>query len=378
MDPHYVFLDFGLFEVNWYGFLIGLAVLSASINYLRLRAIQGISVFSSLTDVILAMPAAFLLARISYCWFRKASFSGRMPEMFDLSRGGYSLTGAIAGVVLVLLLRAGRQNVSPFPLLDAAAPALSLAIAIGRLASITSGEETGFAVTSAFARIFSVWSEAEQEQVLWVGFFEGMIAFLVMTLTLVLFLKKYRRNMSGLSEGCVALCFMVSYGLSQALLESMRSDSLFMNTLGFVRIDQIISILLAVSAIVVMIVRYSKVCGFSVSTLGYVVLCMAALTVAVICEFSLNATYLAEIYTGMGSALAIMWVITARLFFLTAKKQTESRADEKMTTKDADISNLHEIEKKETEPSSRSPFELSDSVAESLIADINVSVQKKK
>ena len=28
MDPHYVFLDFGLFEVNWYGFLIGLAVLA--------------------------------------------------------------------------------------------------------------------------------------------------------------------------------------------------------------------------------------------------------------------------------------------------------------------------------------------------------------
>ena len=374
MNPHLVFLDFGLFEIHWYGFLIGLAVLSASIIYSRLRAIQGIDVFSSLTDVILATPAAFLLARISYCWFRKSSFSGRMMEIFSLSLGGYSLTGAIAGIVIVLLFRARRLKVSLLPLLDSAVPALSFAIALGRLASITSGEETGFAVTSAFARIFSVWSEAEKEQVLWVGFFEGMTAFLITTLTLVLFVNKYQKNKRGLSDGCVALCFMVSYGLSQALLESMRSDSLFMNSLGFVRIDQIISILLAVSSIVVIIVRNIKECGFFISTFVYIFLCIAALTIAVVCEFSLNFTYLTQIYTVMGSALAAMWMIAARLFYLTATKQSESCAGEKMTAKDDGKGSLNEMKKSEKEPSSHSPFELSDSVAESLIADINASV----
>ena len=45
-----------------------------------------------------------------------------------------------------------------------------------------------------------------------------------------------------------------------------------------------------------------------------------------------------------------------------------------MTAKDDGKGSLNEMKKSEKEPSSHSPFELSDSVAESLIADINASV----
>lgn len=323
MNEHLVFLDFGFFEIYWFGFFAGCAVLVASVIFCRLRKMQGEEYSDALDVILCAIPTAFLLSRLAYCWFRHASFSDGISDYFCLTDGGYALHGALLGVLSVILLRAHFSGKSAVKMLDAAVPALTSAIAIGRFAGITGFEETGFEVGSqgSSAMPFVLWSETDQAWVVWVGFFEGLIALILTGMTLWLFYNKYRLHAYGLKEGCVTLCFMLTYGLSQALLESMRGDSLFMITLGFVRIDQIISIVMAVAAIVLISVDYCKVCGLSVSTVMFWLLCAVALTFAVLCEFSLSATYLAPLYMCMFVSLAVMWMIAAWMFKGTLKER---------------------------------------------------------
>lgn len=331
MNEHLVFLDFGSIEIYWFGFFAGCAVLAASIIFCRLRKMQGEEYSDALDVILYALPAAFLFARVAYCWFRQASFSRGLKDFFCLTDGGYSLHGALVGLLFVILLRARFSGKSAVKMLDASVPALSFAIAIGRFAGITGFEGTGFEVSShgSVPMPFLLWSDTDQAWVVWVGFFQGLIALLLTGMTLWLFYKKYQLHTNGLNEGCVTLCFMLTYGLSQALLESMRSDSLFMITLGFVRIDQIVSIVMAVVAIVLISVDYCKVCGLSSSIVMLWLICAMALTLAVVCEFSLNATYLGLLYLFMFVSLTTMWIIAAWMFNMTVKERLKTKSSVK-------------------------------------------------
>lgn len=318
MNDHIIFLDLGLFEVYWFGFFVGCGLLVAAVIYCVLRRLQKKDLCDSLTTVLCAMPVSLFFSRMSYCWFSSASFSGDFSEYFRLSDGGYSLSGALLGVLIILLIRSRKHN-DFLQMLDAAVPAISSTIAIGRFASATGGENTGFEVKfdGNLSLPFLQWSETEQEWVLWVGFFEGIAALIIAGLSMVLFMRTYRSDNATYPKGCATLSFMLTYGLSQAFLESMRSDSLFMVTLGFVRVDQIISIVLAVAAVIIICVNHYKAKGFSVQLVLAWLLCAAALVIAFYCEFTMNATYLGVLYLIMGSALAVMWIVSAILFVRT-------------------------------------------------------------
>ena len=334
MNDHLVFMDFGSFEIYWNGFLVSLSILIGSLLYCRLRSIQGQAFSDVLTTVIWALPVAFVCSRFCYCWFRQASFTGGMDEYLCLFNGGSSLLGAVAGVLIVLLLRCRKGRKEIVPTLDAAAPALALMIATGRWASVTCNEETGFEIVSSSPLPFLVWSESQNAYLLWVGFFEGIFALMTTGLTAFLFWQLYRRKKASLGKGCAVLCFMLTYGLSQALLESMKNDSLFMVTLGFVRIDQIVSILIAVVAIVIICMENVRVGGFSLKKLLLWIICAAALATAVVCEFSLNATYLAQLYLCMGASLFTMWIIAAGFFLNTAKIRRGEAGDSTAPTEE--------------------------------------------
>ena len=84
-------------------------------------------------------------------------------------------------------------------------------------------------------------------------------------------------------------------------------------TLGFVKISEIVSIVMAVAAFVIVAVRYLRVrkngWGLAVSCVCYA----ALLTAAVICEFKMNAVDLLRNYGIMSVSLGLMLVISFRL-----------------------------------------------------------------
>lgn len=311
MSDQTMFLDFGLFSVSWYGFIMGAMILLATGLFVFLRKMQGEDMESSLTTALFALPAALIGARVFYCWFAKALFSGGVLEMMNLLTGGYALYGALLGILTVIPVEGIRRGKSVSHMLDAVCPSVALAIAVERWAGIINGSDIGFSVSSAWIQRFpfSVRSETDHVYNLWVGFFEGAAAALIFIFLAAVFLMKYRSDRKGLCCGDVALLFMMTYGFSQSFFESMRDDSLFMVTLGFVRISQIISIVMAVGALVFLMVRKGRRRGVSAIDIGLWVLCAAALGLAVYCEFTMNAVSMTRNYFLLAFSLSVMLTV---------------------------------------------------------------------
>ena len=317
MSDNIIFIDFGTFSIYWYGVFMGLAVFLSALVFSLSRKMQNESFSASMICSLVSMPAALVTGRVFYCWFGKASFGGGLTDCINLAAGGYALYGALFGVLLVITAFSAASKKSVLQTLDAAVPAISLAITIGRFASILSSSDIGFSVSSSwFQKLpFSVWSESEQSWILWVGFFEGIIALITFVFTTIIFFLKYKKATKGMQNGDITLLFMIMYGLSQTLLESMRNDSLFMVTLGFVRISQIISIVLAIAAIVIIIVKGCRLRKPNILNIILWIFYVAALSVAVYCEFEMNAVIMVRNYIMMGVSLSIMLVISLILFF---------------------------------------------------------------
>lgn len=321
MSDHTMFLDFGLFSIYWFGFIMGIAVLLSTGLFVLLRKMQGEDAESSMTIAIIAMPTALIMSRIFYCWFAKALFSDGAVEMMNLLTGGYAFYGALSGVLAVVLIEGFRRGTSVPAMLDAVCPPVVLAVAVERWAGMINGSDIGFSVSSPWIKRFpfALMSEADQKFHLWVGFFEGATAVMIFLFLTAVFLVKYRWKRGGLRCGDVALLFMMTYGFSQSFWESMRDDSLFMVTLGFVRISQIISIVMAISAVVFLIIRKIRSKGISVADAGQWVLCAAALGVAVYCEFTMNAVSMTRNYILLGLSLSSMLVVGLGLMFGSRK-----------------------------------------------------------
>lgn len=321
MSDNMIFVDFGWFTIYWYGMFMGVNVFLTALGFSYLRKQQGESFYSGLTAALISMPAALVVSRIFYCWFSKASFTNGITDFIDLMSGGYALYGALLGVLIVLLIYSAANKKSALQMLDAAVVAISLSIIIGRFAGIASGSDIGFSISNeSFQRFpLSVWSESEQSWYLWVGLFEGIAAVIIFIFTLVMFLMKYKFKKKGLSCGDITLLFMLTYGLSQTVLESMRNDSLFMVSLGFVRINQIISIVLAVISFVIIIIKCGLTKKPTVINVILWLICIAALALAVCCEFKMNATTMVMSYFVMSVSLLIILIIALYMFFANVK-----------------------------------------------------------
>lgn len=328
MSDNLVFLDFGSFSVYWFGVFMMLAVLMTALVFIWLRRIQGAELSSSISVVLMCMPAALVMARIFYCWFGKAFFADKgLFDYIDLTSGGYALYGALAGIFGVLAIYSKAAGQPLADLLDAAVPGLSLSIAIGRFAGFLSGDDIGFEIhsESLVGMPFVLRSESENAWILWVGFFEGIIAAIMFVFTFVLFLMKYKFRIKGLNVGDTTLSFMLIYGLSQTMLESMRNDSLFMITLGFVRISQIISIVMAVGAIVIVSVQSCRIFRLRAIHVVIWVLMAAALTAATVCEFKMSANTLTVNYIIMG--LSLRFMLISSLFIMLCNTFRRSRTE---------------------------------------------------
>lgn len=324
MTDNMIFVDFGLFTIYWHGIFMGLNIFLTILIFSYLCKKQSVSFYFGLTAALISASIALVTSRIFYCWFSQAAFSNGINDFLDLMSGGYAMYGALLGVLITLLLYSVVKKRAFWQILDAAVPAISFSIAIGRFASITSNSDIGFSVSNKLLQRFpvSVWSESEQSWFLWVGFFEGIIAAIIFIITLTVFLMKYKYGKKALSFGDTTLLFMLIYGLSQSMLESMRNDSLFMVSLGFVRINQIISILLAVIAVVIIIVKGCFIKRPVAANIIMWVICLAALGMAVYCEFTMSATTMVMNYVIMGASLLTILLIALFMFSSNINKKS--------------------------------------------------------
>lgn len=262
INPGYK-LDIGPLSIHYYGILIALGLLLASIYGLRRRKEFGLSQDDILDGALIIIPIAILCARAYYCIFAWDEYKANPISVLYIWNGGLAIYGGVIGAALSIIVYCKVKKLSLFATLDITSLGFLIGQAIGRWGNFFNREAFGCYTDGLFAmripqsqlHIPKDASAHYLQQVAMLkekaaaggygGFIQVHPTFLyesVWNLTgfiLLHFLSKRRKY-----DGQIALGYVAWYGLGRAIIEGLRMDSLGS---GDFRVSQVLA---AVSCVV--------------------------------------------------------------------------------------------------------------------------------
>ena len=245
--PNKVAFTLGSFSVNWYGILIASAVL---IGYLLARREQkrvGLPEGTMLDLFFYIVPLAVVCARLYYVALSWDMFCDKPWEILYIHRGGIAIYGAVLGGILGIFIFSRRRHIPMGKLFDMTVPSLVLGQAIGRWGNFFNQEAYGGLITDASLQFFpfGVYIQSLGEWHYATFFYESMWCLVVFAI-----LMATRRRYTH--SGDVLCWYALLYGAERAVVEGMRTDSLY---IGSVRVSQLMSMLMMLAVLVLFFAR---------------------------------------------------------------------------------------------------------------------------
>lgn len=248
--------------VYWSSIVLTLAAATAICIFLAAYLGKSGNGVGAALLIPIALIASLALGRLVHWYSRSDSYAGLEAAMTDFTSGGYALIGVFAGCFLAALLLRFLFIVRDLPeLLDCMSLGGAAGIAVGRLACFFNASDRGqileniqtlpwaYPVTNAVSGAIEYRLATFLLQAMATG---GIFVILLLVFVIGHGTKKMK-------HGNVALLFLLLYGVSQAVLDSTRYDSLFLRSNGFVSIVQILSAAAIVLVAVIFSVRMVKV-----------------------------------------------------------------------------------------------------------------------
>lgn len=235
MNP--IALQIGSIKIYWYGILITSAILIGTLLAMREAQRQKLDPDHILNLVIVAIPAAFIGARLYYVVFEWERYAGNWGEIIAVWHGGLAIHGGLLGGLLAGIYYVKRQGLSFWQLADIVAPSIILGQAIGRWGNFFNQEAHGGVVSQEFISHFPHFIQKGM-------YIQGQYhhpTFLyesIWNLSVFLFLIWYRRKPVK-HRGRVFLAYLALYSTGRFFIESLRTDSLM---LGPFRVAQLVSL----------------------------------------------------------------------------------------------------------------------------------------
>ena len=238
-------------DVYWYGILIAFGFLCALISgYINSKKLN-IDFDKVVTAIYVVLPTAVLSARLYYIIFDPNS---TIKDFFNFSNHGFSglaiyggvIGAAISAVIMCLILKMNIPNIA-----DITAIGFLIGQGIGRWGNFCNQEAYGAATGSDWFGMTGGKIIAETGSTALVHpcfLYESLWCILGFVL-LMLYVNKRK------FKGEIALLYCVWYGFERAIVEGLRTDSLY---LGKIRASQLLSIILVVAALAILIYKYLK------------------------------------------------------------------------------------------------------------------------
>ncbi|NLX82303.1 MAG: hypothetical protein GXZ04_00575 [Clostridiales bacterium] len=227
-----------------YGCLLALSVLLAlAAAYLALGKgrSQGLLILPLLTLFL-----GLLFSRGLYYLSMLGFYMGKADvwAIFRLHEGGLSMSGALLGALMGLMLV--YQKRKDTRLLHAAAVALAVFVLLARLAEHAAGTGYGFDVEfSGWFAILDLYGN-----LLRVWLIEALCALVILVYLLM------RNKKCPQAQDTQVTVFFFLYGTTQVLMESLRTDRHMI--WGFVKVQQIIAMLFAAGSLTLLVKRSGK------------------------------------------------------------------------------------------------------------------------
>jgi len=299
--------------IYWSPVILTIAAFAAACMFLALH----IGVCGKTTGAFLTLPLAAALAmvlgRLVHWYCQPDAYGSFTAAMTDHSAGSYALAGVFAGCVLAACAMRLVGLVRNLPqTLDCMALAGCLGIGVGRLSFLFNSFDRGMVVRSikTLPLVYPVTDAVSGgvEYRLATFMLQAIVAITLFAVLTVFFLLTREKG----NWGDTCLLFLLLYGASQIVLDSTRYDSLFLRSIGFVSLEQLLGAVGMVLAVVQFSVRLVRSRGWKWWYITFWVGIGGLLTVAGFMEYLVrrHGNEAARFYHIMTACLAASVIIT--------------------------------------------------------------------
>ncbi len=225
-------------QIHWYAVLIVIGIaLGVALAWKRERR-MGLPRETTLDLALICVPLALIGARAYYVLFSLDEFAGEpWWKVFAVWEGGMAIYGGLIAGLLGGLCYARVKKLPFARLADLVAPSIALGQAIGRWGNFINQEAHGAAVANPALQFFPVAVPIDGGWYYATFFYESAWCLLVAALLLW---AERRGRFRRAGDEFLAYAFL--YALERAVVEGMRTDSLY---LGAMRVSQGLSLLAA-------------------------------------------------------------------------------------------------------------------------------------
>ena len=233
----------GSFEVLFYGVAIALGLLLCCIYGLRRGKEFGLTQDDILDGALWIIPFAIVCARLYYCIFSWEDYAANPVEILKIWKGGLAIYGGVIGAAVGIVIYCLYKKIPIATCLDITFVTFPIGQAIGRWGNFFNREAFG-AQTDSFLRMGLNMTEegAHSAQTYYYHptfLYESL--WNAAGFVLLHFLSKRRKY-----EGQMALVYAAWYGLGRAMIEGLRTDSLYW---GPFRVSQLLAAVSCLAAV---------------------------------------------------------------------------------------------------------------------------------
>lgn len=232
-------VSIGGFSVYFYGIIITLGIFAAVLYGLHELKKTDITSDDFLNMLIIAIPVSIICARAYYVIFSFDMYKDNLIEVFDIRGGGLAIYGGIIGAAMTVAVYCSAKKLPVGQVLDLLAVGLLIGQAVGRWGNFVNGEAFGTATSLPWAMTVKTDGRLIADCVHPTFLYESLWNFI--GIWVILLYKKLRK-----ADGELFCAYLVWYGCGRAMIEGLRTDSLY---IGSLRVSQMLAIITALEGI---------------------------------------------------------------------------------------------------------------------------------
>ena len=235
---------FGPLMLRWYGVLFASGIIAGVWLGLREGRRKGLDIDSVQSLAMWAVAGGLVGARLFHVIDHWHTYTSDPLRAFDISQGGLAVYGGLFGGVTSGLVYALRNGLPVWRLGDAAAPAMLLGQAIGRLACIPNGDALGSRTNVPWAFVYTNPRSMVPEDLLGVPT-QPYVAYEIL-LDLALLALVWRLRKVFRRDGLLFLTYAGAYSLGRFLLTYLRTERIWFWGLQEAQVIAILTLAVAV------------------------------------------------------------------------------------------------------------------------------------
>lgn len=254
--------------IKFYGVIIAFGFILAVLFGGRMAYKWKMSIDKMLDVLIYGTIGGVVGARLYYVIFQWDCYKNDLLSIFKIWEGGLAIYGGIIGGLGAAYFVCKKVDLNFLKLLDLAGMSLLIGQGIGRWGNFTNQEAFGINtdsilgmtsdkidayITNNYSTLISNGISMTAGEPVHPTFLYESVWCLLGFLILYIVCKKFRKF-----DGQLILGYGIIYGLERAVVEGLRTDSLYIGDSG-IRVSQVVSLLLAGSCIALTVVKLIQV-----------------------------------------------------------------------------------------------------------------------